>query len=220
MGDHRGCGSVERTVQTIKRRLGVMLLEENAKSIKLSLGTIIREMRWTKQKRIQQSPFEAHFGRLPKTEDKILLDKFLQNSDNSVKEHLERSALTANQLKKRIDQSRDSLKIARKGQRSRDVSLLFRQQTRTAQYRERSRTLNAFLAANAKWNAEHRRMAGHDLQQLVDGTSTIDPELKKELLYSWERGFVEVNPQGQFKAIRIYYDGTSTEKLGRRWLIL
>ena len=29
VGDHRGCGLVERTIQTIKRRLGVMLLKEN-----------------------------------------------------------------------------------------------------------------------------------------------------------------------------------------------
>ena len=28
VGDHRGCGLVERTIQTIKRRLGVMLLEK------------------------------------------------------------------------------------------------------------------------------------------------------------------------------------------------
>ena len=26
--DHRGCGLVERTIQTIKKRLGVMLLEK------------------------------------------------------------------------------------------------------------------------------------------------------------------------------------------------
>ena len=103
VGDHRVCGLVEGTIQTIKRRLGVMLLEENGKSIKLCLGTIIRDMRWTKKKTIQQSPFEALFGRPPKTEIKILGDKFLQNSNHLVKQHLERSALTANQLKKRID---------------------------------------------------------------------------------------------------------------------
>ena len=34
VGDHRGCGLVERTIQTIKRRLGVMLFEENVKLIK------------------------------------------------------------------------------------------------------------------------------------------------------------------------------------------
>ena len=50
-GDHWGCGLVERTIQTIKRRLGVMLLDENVSSIKLALSTIIRDLRWSKQKR-------------------------------------------------------------------------------------------------------------------------------------------------------------------------
>ena len=79
-------------------------------------------MRWIEQKTIQKSPFEAHFGRLPKTEFKIIRDKFVDFSDNLDKQHLERSALTASQLKKRIDQSRDSLKIVKKGQKSREVS--------------------------------------------------------------------------------------------------
>ena len=74
VGDHRGCGLVEKTIQTIKRRLGVMLLDETVTSIKLALSTIIRDLRWIKQKTIQCSPFEAHFGRLPKTELKILRD--------------------------------------------------------------------------------------------------------------------------------------------------
>ena len=50
VGDHRGCGLVERTIQTIKRRLGVMLLDENVTSIKLCLNTILRDLRWSKQK--------------------------------------------------------------------------------------------------------------------------------------------------------------------------
>ena len=77
VGDHRVCGFVERTIQTVKRRLGVMLLDENVISIKLCLSTITRDLRWSKQKTTQRSPFEAHFGRLPKTEFKILRDKFL-----------------------------------------------------------------------------------------------------------------------------------------------
>ena len=39
-------------------------------------------MRWIKQKTIQKSPFEAHFGRLPKTEFKIMRDKFVEFSDH------------------------------------------------------------------------------------------------------------------------------------------
>ena len=196
VGDHRGCGLVERTIQTIKRCLGVMLLEENVKSIKLCLSTIIRDMRWIKQKTIQKSPFEAHFGRLPKTEFKIIRDKFVEFSDNLDKQHLERSALTASQLKKRIDQSRDSLKIVKKGQKSREVSPLFKQASLTTQERNRARTLRNLLEANADWNAERRRYDGPSLSQLVDTTSTIDPELRKELLYSWEKGFVEDKPKG------------------------
>ena len=109
VGDHRGCGLVERTIQTIKRRLGVMMLEENVTSIKLCLSTILRDPRWSKQKAIQLSPFEAHFGRLPKTEFKTLWDKFLKISDRLDKEHLKRSALMASQLKRKIDLSRESL---------------------------------------------------------------------------------------------------------------
>ena len=78
MGDHRGCGLVEQTIQTIKRRLGVMLLEENNRLIKLCHSTIMRDLRWNKQKTIQVSPFQAHFGRLTKNELKILRDKFIK----------------------------------------------------------------------------------------------------------------------------------------------
>ena len=56
--------------------------------------------------------------------------------------------------------------------------------------------LRNLLEANANWNAERRRYDGPSLSQLVDTTSTIDPELRKELLYSWEKGFVEDKPKG------------------------
>ena len=78
VGSHRGCGLVERTIQTIKQRLGIMLLDENFKSKKLALSTIIRDLRWSKQKTIKCSPFEAHFGRLPKTEFKTLRESSLK----------------------------------------------------------------------------------------------------------------------------------------------
>ena len=141
VGDYRGCGLVERTIQTIKRRLGVMLLEENIKSINLCLSTIMRDLRWNKQKTIQVSPFQAHFGRLPKTEFKIVRDRFLNNSDYLDKQHFERSAVTASQLKRRIDQSRENLKIVRKGQLSRDTSPLHKQQVNSDRDRQRAKAL-------------------------------------------------------------------------------
>ena len=191
VGDHRGCGLVERTIQTIKRRLGVMLLDENVQSIKLCLSTLIRDLRWNKQKTIKFSPFEAHFGRLPKTEFKIVRDKFPNNSDRLDKEHLERSALTASQLKRRIDQSRDNVKIIRTGRNSRDVSPLFLRNTTASKERARAKELKQLLEANARSNATRRDISYSELRRVVDETSTINPELRKELLYSWERGFIE-----------------------------
>ena len=170
VGDHRGCGLVERTIQTIKRRLGVMMLEEKNKSIKLCLSTIMRDLRWNKQKTIQVSPFQAHFGRLPKTEFKIVRDRFLNNSDYLDKQHLERSALTASQLKRRIDQSRENLKIVRKGQLSRDTSPLHKQQLTSDRDKERAKALKELSEANARWNNERRDAAKNDIRKLVDET--------------------------------------------------
>ena len=65
----------------------------------------------------------------------------------------------------------------------------------STQERNRARTLRNLLEANANWNAERRKYDGPSLTQLVDTTSTIDPELRKELLYSWEMGFVEDKPK-------------------------
>ena len=211
VGDHRGCGLVERTIQTIKRRLGVKLLDENVTSIKFCLSTIIRDLRWSKQKTKQMSPFEAHFGRLPKTEFKILSEKFLQNSARLDKDHLERSALTASQFKRRIDQCRDGLKNVRKGQSSRDVSPLFKQQVDSAQGRARARALKELFVANARLNQTRRDISANDLRRTVEETSTINPELRKEMLYSWERGFIEDKPedsvsQRQFSPILIRKD--------------
>ena len=137
------------------------------------------------------SPFEAHFGRLPKIEFKIARDKFLKESDRLDKEHLERSALIASQLKRRIDQSRDNVKIIRKGQNSRMVSPLFLRNTAAAKERARAKELKQLLEANARWNVTRRDISDSELRQIVDETSTINPELRKELLYSWERGFIE-----------------------------
>ena len=191
---------VERTIQTIKRRLGVMMLEENNKSIKLCLSIIMRDLRWNKQKTIQVSPFQAHFGRLPKTDFKIVRDRFLNDSDYLDKQHLERSALTASQLKRRIDQSRENLKIVRRGQLSRDTSPLHKQQLTSDRDKERAKALKELLEANARWNNERRDAAKNDIRKLVDETGLLNPDLRKEMIYSWEKGFVEDKVENQCKS--------------------
>ena len=109
-----------------------MFLNEIFTSIKLCLSRIIRYLRWNKQKFIQRSPFEAHFGRPSKIEYNIIKEKILTESDRSDKEHLERLARTVSQLEKKIYQSRDIVKIERIGQNSHNVSPLFKQQVQSA----------------------------------------------------------------------------------------
>ena len=120
---------------------------------------------------------------------------FLKNSDRLDKEHLERSALTASQLKGPNDQSREGLKIVRKGQNSRDVSPLFKQQLESAKDRIRSRALKELLEANYRWNQTRRDTSANDIRRIVDETNTTNPELRKDLFYSWERGFIEDKPE-------------------------
>ena len=191
---------VERTIQTIKRRFGVLLLEENNKSINLCLSIIMRDLRWNKQKTIQVSPFQAHFGRLPKTEFKIVRDRFLNDSDYLGKQHLERSALAASQLKRRIDQSRENLKIVRKGQLSRDTSPLHKQQVKSYRDRQRAKALKELLEANARWNHERRDAAKNDVRRIVDKTGLLNRDLRKEMIYSWEKGFIEDKEPEQRKS--------------------
>ena len=163
--------------------------------MKLARSTIIRDLRWSKQKTIKCSPFEAHFGRLPKTEFKSLREKFIKNSDRLDKEHLERSALTASQLKRLVDQSRYNVKIVRKGQNSREVSPTFKSEVESAKNRDRAKALRTLLVANARWNTTSRDTSANDIKRLVDETSTINPDLRKELLYPWEYGFIEDKPE-------------------------
>ena len=191
VGDHRGCGLVERTIQTIEQRLRVMLLEKKVQPIKLCLSTIIRDLRRNKQKTIKLSPFEAQFVRLPKTEFKIVRDKFLKESDRLDKENLERSALTASQLRDASISSSENVKIIRKDQNSRDISPRFLRNTAAAKARARAKELKQLLEANARWNVTRRDISDSELRRVVDETSTINPELRKELLNSWERGFIE-----------------------------
>ena len=95
----------------------------------------------------------SSFERLPKTEFKILRDKFIAKSDRLEKQHLERSALTASQIRKKYDQSREFIKIVPTGANSRDLSPLFEQQSLSAKDKDRAKTLNTLLEANAHWNA-------------------------------------------------------------------
>ena len=66
--DHRAIGLVERIIQTIKRQLSCMKSQLNKKfNLENSLKAIIQRLRISKQKTINTTQFEAHFGRKSNT---------------------------------------------------------------------------------------------------------------------------------------------------------
>ena len=66
---HRAIGLEERLIQTIKRRLRCMKLDNrnNPFIIKEAIKSIVYQLRICKQKKTNITPFQAHFGRKPNT---------------------------------------------------------------------------------------------------------------------------------------------------------
>ena len=65
---HRAIGLVERLIQTIKNRLAsIKTAARNQFYLKASINSIIYQLRICRQKTINMSPFEAHFGRKANT---------------------------------------------------------------------------------------------------------------------------------------------------------
>ena len=87
------------------------------------------------------------------------------------------------------------MKIVKKGEISREVSPLFRTEVESARDRSRATALKTLLEANARWNEARRDTSSNDLRRIVDETSTINTDLRKELLYSWQYGLIEDKPQ-------------------------
>ena len=88
----------------------------------------------------------------------------------------------------------------RKGQLSRDTSPLHKQQLTSDRDKERAKALKELLEANARWNNERRDAAKNDIRKLVDETELLNPDLRKEMIYSWEKGFVKDKVENQCKS--------------------
>ena len=76
-GDHRGTGTVERLIQTLKQRLGVRDIDPMWSSETLSsrIATVIENIRLIPNKRTKVTPFEAHFGRTIKYVNQTIQQK-------------------------------------------------------------------------------------------------------------------------------------------------
>ena len=68
-GDHRETGMVERLIQTIKRKSGVMTIDPlwSSEDITTIVANVIQSIRLIPNRLTKTAPFEAHFGRKPNT---------------------------------------------------------------------------------------------------------------------------------------------------------
>ena len=123
VGDHRDCGLVERSIQTIKRRLRASRLSLDFANIQETLRSIVEDIRVTKNSVTGVSPFELHFGRPPITELSLAAER-LSTRVNLDNQQLERDLLTTEQRREQCD-SRPRIKLVKKGQSSPAVSPYF-----------------------------------------------------------------------------------------------
>ena len=122
VGDHRGSGLVERTIQTIKRKLGTEQLDPNFGNFKEVLHRIIEDIRKSNHSTLKKSSFELHFGRKPNTEWSQAFHNIL-NSDTSA-QRLERNLLTPDQIASQ-DYSHDRAKVVPWGSLSPQIAPRF-----------------------------------------------------------------------------------------------
>ena len=122
VGDHRGSGLVERTIQTIKRKLGTEKFDPNFDNFKEVLHGIVEDIRKSNHSTLKKSPFELHFGRKPNTEWSQAFHNVV-NSDTSA-QRLERNLLTPDQIASQ-DYSRDRAKVVPRGSNSPQIAPRF-----------------------------------------------------------------------------------------------
>ena len=149
VGDHRGCGLVERSIQTIKRRLGASRLSSDFSNVQDTLRNIIEDIRVTKNSVTGVSPFELHFGRPPNTELSIAADR-LSSGIHLDNQRLERDLLTPEQRREQCD-SRPRIKVVKKGQSSPMVSPHFGGTTDSVADTPHYRALESLAQSANQW---------------------------------------------------------------------
>ena len=149
VGDHRGCGLVERSIQTIKRRLGASRLSSDFSNVQDTLRNMIEDIRITKKTVTGVSPFELHFGRPSNTELSIATER-LSTGVNLDNQQLERDLLTPEQRREQCD-NRPRIKLVKKGQSSPTVSPYFGGPTESVSDTPHYRALESLARSANQW---------------------------------------------------------------------
>ena len=102
VGDHRDCALVERSIQTIKRRLGAFRRNPDFFNVQDTLRHVIEDICVTKNSVTGFSLFELGFGRPQNTKLSLVADRLSSRVDLD-NQHLERDLLTAEQCREQCD---------------------------------------------------------------------------------------------------------------------
>ena len=123
VGDHRGRGVVERSIETIKRKLGTTKLDPFfVTTLKSTIQQLVENIRKSKQAVLEKLPFELHFGRKLNTEWSQAYRNIVNIASSA--QVLERNLLTPDQIASQ-DYSRDRAKLVPGGSASPTIAPRF-----------------------------------------------------------------------------------------------
>ena len=199
VGDHRGCGLVERSIQTIKRRLGASRLSSDFSNIQDTLRNIIEDIRITKNSVTGVSPFELHFGRPPNTELSIAAER-LSTGVNLDNQQLERDLLTPEQRREQCD-SRPRIKVVRKGQSSPMVSPYFGGSTDSVSDTPHYRALENLAHSANQWLTLKKSLSHQEGVKALKTLTEINQVLAATLRSNLSAGTLRFRNQMQMDQI-------------------
>ena len=140
---------MERSIQTIKRRLGASRLSPDFANIQDTLRSIVEDIRVSKNSVTGVSPFVLHFSRPPNTELSLAAER-LSTRVNLDNQQLERNLLTTEQRREQCD-GRPRIKLVKKGQSSPAVSPWFEGPTESVADTPHYRALESLAHSANQW---------------------------------------------------------------------
>ena len=205
VGDHRGWGLVERTIQAIKRKLGTEAFSPQYKGLNSVLHTILDDLRKSKHATLKKSPFEVHFGRKPNTKFSLARDKILANaSDQS---SLARSLLKPEDRHSQ-DYSLDRVKVVKRGNHSPDVPLRFKKPGQKIADTKQCKALEELARAANQWSQLKRNinveMGRNLMRELGSRNNEIANALKTRLNKKKLRGSTTVQRMHRVESVRLH----------------
>ena len=123
VGDHRGSGLVECSIQTIERKLVTAKLDPNFVNLVRTIQQIVQDIRKCKHAVLNKSPVELHFGQKPKNEWSQAYRNIVNNASSA--KGLERNLLTPDQIASQ-DYSRNRAKVVARGSASPTITPHYR----------------------------------------------------------------------------------------------